>query len=136
MVGVLLPPLLLVDWSWAASLREWPRPDGALGAAGAMILAALKRLNMQRLWGALEETALLTTMVLFLLVGSALFTLVFTGLNGDLWVEDLLTNYLGGRLGCLLLQISRYFFWDFSLIFLRSPLLSCLYLFRQPHSWV
>jgi TRAP-type mannitol/chloroaromatic compound transport system permease large subunit len=42
-------------------------------------------------------------MVVFLLVGSTLFTLVFRGLDGDLWIEEHLTNLPGGRLGFLLL---------------------------------
>ena len=42
----------------------------------------------------------LTTMVMFLLIGSTAFALVFRGLYGDIWIEDLLTNLPGGRVGC------------------------------------
>ena len=36
----------------------------------------------------MEETSRLTIMVVFLLIGSTAFTLVFRGLDGDLWIAD------------------------------------------------
>ena len=61
-----------------------------------MILAALnRRLNFTDLT-AHGSTTRLTAMVVFLLVGSRAFSLVFRGFNGDLWVESFLTSLPGG----------------------------------------
>ena len=67
-------------------------------------------------------------MVMYLLVGSTLFTLVFRGLYGDLWIEDILTNLPGGQLGLLIVaNISIFilgFFLDFfEIAFILLPLL-------------
>ena len=40
-------------------------------------------------------------MVVFLLVASTAFALVFRGLDGDLWIEDHLTGLPGGKWGLL-----------------------------------
>jgi tripartite ATP-independent transporter DctM subunit len=101
-VLVLLPPLvliLLVLGSIFAGIAT-PTEAGALGAVGAMILAAIRgRLNFKVLRGAVEDTTKLTTMVVFLLIGSTAFALVFRGLYGDVWIEEMLTNLPGGRIG-------------------------------------
>ena len=41
----------------------------------------------------------LLTIVIFLLIGSTAFSMVFRGLSGDVWIEDLLTNLPGGVVG-------------------------------------
>ncbi|MCB1032364.1 MAG: TRAP transporter large permease subunit, partial [Acidobacteria bacterium] len=103
-LGVLMPPLVLilvVLGSIFAGVAT-PTEAGALGAVGALILAAARRrLKLEALRRTLEETARLTTMVVFLLIGSTVFSLVFRGLSGDLWIEDLLTNLPGGTVGLL-----------------------------------
>ncbi|MEZ4456821.1 MAG: TRAP transporter large permease subunit [Gemmatimonadales bacterium] len=77
-----------------------PTEAGALGAVGAMALAAANRqLTRSSVALAMHETARLTIMVVFLLIGSMAFALVFRGLNGDLWLESLLTNLPGGHYG-------------------------------------
>ena len=130
-VGVLVPPLLLIGLVLGSIFAgiATPTEAGALGAVGAMVLAALKkRLNRHRLWDSLEETAQLTTMVLFLLIGSTLFTLVFTGLNGESWVEEILTNLPGGKVGLLVVAnvsifILGFFIDFFEIAFIVLPLL-------------
>jgi len=91
---VMLPPLLLillVLGSIFAGLAT-PTEAGALGAVGAMLLAAANgRLSMGALRETMDETMRLTSMVMFLLVGSTAFSLVFRGLGGDFWIEGLLT---------------------------------------------
>ena len=80
---VLFPPLfliLVVLGSIFAGLAT-PTEAGALGAIGAMLLALVnRRLNRKRLQESLDDTVKLTSMVLFLLIGSTVFTLVFRGL--------------------------------------------------------
>ncbi|MEO1633405.1 MAG: TRAP transporter large permease subunit, partial [Bacteroidota bacterium] len=101
----LVPPLVLilvVLGSIFAGIAT-PTEAGALGAVGALILAAVnRRLNRAVVWEALRDTGHLTTMVVFLLLGSMAFTLVFRGLDGDLWIEGLLTNLPGGVVGLLI----------------------------------
>lgn len=127
---VLLPPLaliLLVLGSIFAGVAS-PTEAGAIGAVGAMGLAVLyRRFTLQALRATCGETLHLTAMVMMLLVGSSLFTLVFRGLGGDLWIEDLLTNLPGGRIGFLVLaNLSIFllgFFIDFfEIAFILLPL--------------
>jgi TRAP-type mannitol/chloroaromatic compound transport system permease large subunit len=65
---------------------------------------------------------------LFILVGSTVFSLVFRAVNGDLWVEHLLTSLPGGPFGFLIvvniLTFVLAFFLDFfELAFIIVPLL-------------
>jgi tripartite ATP-independent transporter DctM subunit len=105
-----------------------PTEAGAVGAVGAMALAAgRRRLRLDVVRGAARETSKLTTMVVFLLIGSTMFALVFRGMAGDLWIEDLLTNLPGGKVGLLvavnLLVFVLGFFLDFfEIAFIIIPL--------------
>ena len=129
---VMLPPLVLILLVLGSIFMgvATPTEAGALGAVGAMVLAALRgRLNLETLRGSLEETTRLTTMVVFLLVGSTAFALVFRGLYGDLWIEDLLTNLPGGQLGLLVVAnltifILGFFIDFFEIAFIILPLLA------------
>ena len=100
-----------------------------MGAAGALILALMKRkLSMDLMKQAMDSTAKLTSFVVFILVGSTVFGLVFRGVNGDLWVEHLLTSLPGGEIGFLIatnvLMFVLAFFLDFfELAFILVPLL-------------
>jgi tripartite ATP-independent transporter DctM subunit len=131
-VLVLLPPLvliLLVLGSIFAGIAT-PTEAGALGAVGAMILAAIRgRLNFKVLRGAVEDTTKLTTMVVFLLIGSTAFALVFRGLFGDVWIEEMLTNLPGGRIGLILVAnlavfILGFFIDFFEIAFIVVPLIA------------
>jgi tripartite ATP-independent transporter DctM subunit len=101
----LMPPLVLIVvvlGSIFAGIAT-PTEAGALGSLGALGLAALNgQLNMTTVRSAAEETSRLTIMVNFILIGSTTFALVFRGLQGDLWMEETLTNLPGGTLGFLL----------------------------------
>ena len=68
-------------------------------------------------------------MVMFILVGSTAFALVFRGLNGDLWIEHLLTNLPGGRIGLLVVAnlaifVLGFFLDFFEIAFIIIPLLA------------
>jgi len=128
---VMIPPLvliLLVLGSIFAGVAT-PTEAGALGAVGAMILAALnRRLSWKAVQGAMQETTRLTAMVLFLLIGSTAFALVFRGLYGDIWIGDLLTNLPGGKWGLLVVAmitifILGFFIDFFEIAFIILPLL-------------
>ncbi|MEM9998675.1 MAG: TRAP transporter large permease subunit [Bacteroidota bacterium] len=131
-VRVLVPPLVLilvVLGSIFAGIAT-PTEAGALGAVGALVLAAInRRLSRRALWEALRETGHLTTMVVFLLLGSMAFTLVFRGLDGDVWIEGLLTNLPGGVIGLLIVAnvvvfVLGFFIDFFEIAFIVVPLLA------------
>lgn len=131
-VLVMVPPLLLilvVLGSIFAGIAT-PTEAGALGAVGALVLAAChRRLDLKALRGTLEATTELTSMVIVLLIGSTAFALVFRGLNGDLWIEDLLTNLPGGAIGLLIVAnlsifILGFFIDFFEIAFIVIPLLA------------
>ncbi len=130
-LGVLIPPLaliLIVLGSIFAGIAT-PTKAGALGAVGALLLALIRgRLNLSNLRDSVEETAKLTTMVVFLLVGSTLFALVFRGVYGDDWIRDMLTGLPGGKIGLLvvanLVVFGLGFFIDFfEIAFIVLPLI-------------
>jgi tripartite ATP-independent transporter DctM subunit len=130
-VLVMLPPLvliLLVLGSIFAGVAT-PTEAGALGAVGAVVLARLNgRLSLEALGETAESTTRLTAMVLMLLIGSTAFALVFRGLYGDIWIEELLTNLPGGRVGFLIVAnlaiFALGFFLDFfEIAFILLPLL-------------
>ncbi|HEX8979820.1 MAG TPA: TRAP transporter large permease subunit [Parasulfuritortus sp.] len=128
----MLPPLLLIFLVLGTIFLgiATPTEGGAMGAVGALVLAMLKRrLSLDLLRQALDSTAKLTTFVIFILIGSTVFSLVFRGVNGDLWVESLLTSMPGGALGFLLvvnlLVFFLAFFLDFfEIAFIIVPLLA------------
>ena len=65
----------------------------------------------------MDATAKLTTMVIFLLIGSTAFALVFRGLYGDVWIEDLLTGLPGGKIGLLIVANLAIFILGFFIDF-------------------
>jgi tripartite ATP-independent transporter DctM subunit len=129
---VMLPPLLLilvVLGSIFAGVAT-PTEAGALGALGAVILAALnRRLTPTAVRESLDSTLRLTVMVMILLIGSTAFSLVFRGLYGDLWIDQLLTNLPGGRFGLLLIAnlavfVLGFFIDFFEIAFIIVPLIA------------
>ena len=128
----MLPPLvliLIVLGSIFAGIAT-PTEAGALGAAGAVLLALPnRRLTLGRVRETTHETAKLTTMVIFLLIGATLFTLVFRGLYGDIWIEEHLTGLPGGEVGLLVIAnlvifVLGFFIDFFEIAFIVVPLLA------------
>ncbi len=129
---VMIPPLVLIFLVLGTVFLgvATPTEGGAMGAVGALLLAFLRRrLTREVLVQAMRETAKLTSFVVFILVGSRIFSLVFYGVDGDLWVEHLLSNLPGGQIGFLIL-INLFvfflaFFLDyFEIAFIILPLLA------------
>ena len=129
-VLVLVPPLALIFLVLGTIFVgiATPTEGGGMGALGAMILAFMnRRLTGDLLKQAMNSTSRLACFVLFILIGSSVFSLVFRGVNGDLWVEHLLTSLPGGNAGFLivvnLLFFGLAFFLDFfELAFILVPL--------------
>ena len=124
-IFALMPPLLLIVLVLGSIFAgvATPTEAGALGAVGAMLLAGLnRRLNRDTLFGALDETVKLTTMVVFLLVGSTAFALVFRGLEGDIWIEELLTDCRVAKIGMLIVANLAIFILGFFIDFFEIAL--------------
>lgn len=95
-----------------------PTEAGAMGAVGALLLAASRRrLTWQLFAGAIEGTMRITAMVVFILIGSRVFSLVFQGVDGGRWIEHLLTGLPGGETGFLVVVNLFIFFLAFFLDF-------------------
>jgi tripartite ATP-independent transporter DctM subunit len=95
-----------------------PTEAGAMGAVGAMVLAGIRgRLQWALVSGAMVGTMRITAMVVFILIGSRMFSLVFQGVDGNLWVEHLLTGLPGGQTGFLIAVNIFIFFLAFFLDF-------------------
>jgi GntP family gluconate:H+ symporter len=117
---VLIPPLLLIFLVLGTIFLgiATPTEGGAMGALGAGIMALARgRLSMALLKQALNTTTKLASFVVFILVGSTVFSLVFQGVDGQKWVEHLLTGLPGGQIGFLIVVNALIFFLAFFLDF-------------------
>ncbi|HEY8606284.1 MAG TPA: TRAP transporter large permease subunit [Noviherbaspirillum sp.] len=129
-VFVLIPPLALIFLVLGTIFVgiATPTEGGGMGAAGALILAMMnRRLTFSLMKQAMDSTTRLSCFVVFILIGSSVFGLTFRAVNGDLWVEHLLTSLPGGQMGFLivvnLLFFGLAFFLDFfELAFILVPL--------------
>jgi tripartite ATP-independent transporter DctM subunit len=95
-----------------------PTEAGAMGCVGALFLAGLhKRLDKDLIWDAMHNTMRLTAMVVFILIGSRVFSMVFQGVDGAKWVEHMLSGLPGGQTGFLIAVNVFIFFLAFFLDF-------------------
>ena len=130
-VFVMVPPLALIFLVLGTIFIgvATPTEGGAMGAAGALLLALFKRrLDLGLLRQAMDSTAKLSAFVVFILIGARVFSLTFYGVDGHKWVEELLVSLPGGEIGFLifvnLLVFVLAFFLDFfELAFIIVPLL-------------
>lgn len=130
-IMVMIPPLALVFLVLGTIFLgiATPTEGGAMGAMGALALAAIKgRLNLAMLNQALLTTVRLAAFVMFILIGATVFSLTYYAVNGQIWVRDLLTALPGGQYGFLLaislIVFFLAFFLDFfELAFVIVPLL-------------
>jgi GntP family gluconate:H+ symporter len=128
---VLIPPLALIFLVLGTIFLgiATPTEGGAMGAVGALVMAISRgRLNLHLLRQAMDTTMKLSSFVLFILIGSTVFSLAFQGVDGPKWVEHLMTSLPGGQLGFLIvvniLVFLLAFFLDFfELAFIVIPLL-------------
>lgn len=131
-VFVMIPPLFLIFLVLGTIFIgvATPTEGGAMGAVGSILLAlARKRLSFNLLKQAMDNTTKLTSFAIFILVGSTIFTLTFTGFGGQHWVEGLFSALPGGTTGFLIVvSIATFFlafFLDFfELAFIIVPLLA------------
>ncbi|MGO3934554.1 TRAP transporter large permease [Rhodopseudomonas pseudopalustris] len=130
-VFVMVPPLGLIFLVLGTIFIgvATPTEGGAMGAAGAVILALMKgRLTFDLTRQATEATAKLSAFVVMILVGARVFSLTFYGVDGHRWVEELLVGLPGGQLGFLIFVnafvfVLAFFLDFFELAFIVIPLL-------------
>ncbi|MBI5257408.1 MAG: TRAP transporter large permease subunit [Burkholderiales bacterium] len=128
---VLIPPLALIFLVLGTIFLgvATPTEGGAMGAVGALLMAlARKRIDMKLLRQAMDSTMKLSCFVVFILLGSTVFSLSFQGVDGPKWVEHLLTSLPGGQLGFLivvniLIFVLAFFLDFFELSFIVVPLI-------------
>ncbi|HVL59564.1 MAG TPA: TRAP transporter large permease subunit [Burkholderiaceae bacterium] len=129
---VLIPPLLLVFLVLGTIFLgiATPTEGGAMGATGALILALSRnKLSFTLLKQALNNTAKLSCFVLFVLIGSTVFSLTFQGVDGPVWVEHLFDQLPGGTIGFLLfvnfmIFVLGFFLDFFEIAFILLPMLA------------
>ena len=129
---VLIPPLALIFLVLGTIFLgvATPTEGGAMGAAGALIMAmSRKRLSVSLMQQAMNSTLKLTTFVVFILIGARVFSLTFFGVDGHKWVEELLLDLPGGELGFLIVVnvmifLLAFFLDFFELAFIVVPLLA------------
>ncbi len=103
---------------WMDTAICTPTEAGAMGAVGAFVLAAIHgRLRWELVKGAMAGTMRITAMVVFILIGSRVFSLVFQGVEGGRWIEHMLTSLPGGQVGFLIAVNVFIFFLAFFLDF-------------------
>ncbi len=128
---VMVPPLALIFLVLGTIFIgvATPTEGGAMGASGALILAAMKRrLTWDLVRQATESTAKLSAFVVFILIGARVFSLTFYGVDGHRWVEELLVSLPGGQIGFLIFVnafvfVLAFFLDFFELAFIVIPLL-------------
>ncbi|PKO66432.1 MAG: C4-dicarboxylate ABC transporter [Betaproteobacteria bacterium HGW-Betaproteobacteria-16] len=129
---VLIPPLVLIFLVLGTIFLgiATPTEGGAMGALGALIMAGARRtLSFSLLKQALENTTKLAIFVMFILIGSTVFSFTFNAADGHIWVEHLFDKLPGGQLGFLLFVNALVFvlgmFIDFfEIAFIVIPLLA------------
>ncbi|NER84373.1 MAG: TRAP transporter large permease subunit [Leptolyngbya sp. SIO1D8] len=117
---IMMPPLILILLVLGSIFFgvATPTEAGALGAMGAIVLAAVNgQLTRKSLAQVCDSTLRTTSMVLFILIGSTAFSLVFRGLRGDTFIYDVLNNLPGGQIGFLLVSMATIFILGFFIDF-------------------
>lgn len=120
--SALAPPLLLILAVLGSILGGLATPTeaAAVGAMGATLLALAKReLDKERLWIVVRDTAQCTSMVFMILLGAALFSLVFRGFGGDELVQEFLQDLPGGVAGAVIIVMLVMFLLGFVLDFIE-----------------
>ncbi|MDP2016778.1 TRAP transporter large permease subunit [Hydrogenophaga sp.] len=129
---VLIPPLVLIFLVLGTIFLgiATPTEGGAMGALGALIMASARRsLTFDLLKQALESTTKLAIFVMFILIGSTVFSFTFNAADGHIWVEHLFDKMPGGQMGFLLVVnvlvfVLGMFIDFFEIAFIVIPLLA------------
>ena len=118
----LVAPLALIVAVLGSIIAGFATPTeaAAVGAAGALLLALLRRsLGLARLQDIMRGTVRLTSMVFIILLGASVFSLVFRGFGGDVLIHDLLSSLPGGPVGALAVVMLVMFLLGFIIDFIE-----------------
>lgn len=116
----IVPPLALIIMVLGSIFVgiATPTESAAVGALGAMVLAAMyKRLSLDLIMDAASDTVKITAMVFAILIGATAFSMVFVYTGADYIVEDFMLGLPGEKWGFLILSMTAImilgFFIDF-----------------------
>ena len=118
----LIPPVLLIILVLGSIIGgiATPTEAAAVGALGAMLLAmSRRRFTLAILREVMQTTTRITSMVFMILIGAAVFTLVFRGFGGDDLIHHLLSNLPGGKYSALFVVMLVMFLLGFVLDFIE-----------------
>lgn len=107
-----------------------PTEAGAMGVVGAMLLARInRRLTWALVYEGMNSTMRLTAMVVWILLGARVFSLIFQGVGGGHWLEEMLTSLPGGVVGFLVFVnifvfVLAFFLDFFEIAFIVIPMLA------------
>ena len=121
-IGAIIPPLALITVVLGSIILGAATPTEAagVGAVGAMILAAYKSaLSPTVIKEIARSTMETTSMVFLILIGAALFSLVFRGFGGDEIIEAFFESLGGGPHVALLIVMLVMFLLGFILDFIE-----------------
>ncbi|CAM3527043.1 MULTISPECIES: TRAP transporter large permease [Halomonas] len=118
----LLPPVLLIVAVLGSILGGFATPTeaSAVGAFGALLLAAAnRRLSFSMLGEVVRSTAQVTSMVFLILIGATLFSLVFRAFGGEELVNHMFDSMPGGVVGATIVVMLVIFLLGFILDFIE-----------------
>ncbi len=118
----LLPPLVLIAVVLGSILAGAATPTEAagIGAMGALLLAyARGQMNIERMREAVINTMEVTCMVFLILIGAAVFSLVFRGFGGEELIQGFFVDMPGGVMGATLVVMLAIFLLGFILDFIE-----------------
>ena len=121
-----VPPVVLIGMIKGSILFGWATPSeaGAVGAFGAlMIAAATRRLNLENFKGMCHTSALTISFIFFIIMSATCFAYVFRSLGGDDIVEDIFAATGFGSWGILITILVMVFFLGFILDFIEITLI-------------
>ena len=131
LLEALLTPVVLIVAVLGSILLgvATPTEAAAVGAVGAMLLAARKAGFGALLMPVVEKTTQITSMIFLILIGATLFSLVFRALGGDVMVHRALSNLPGGTAGAVLAVMLAMFLLGFvmdafEIIFVVVPIVA------------
>ena len=118
----LLPPLFLIVAVLGSIIGGLATPTeaAAIGAVGAMLLAASKKqLTLENLREVMRGTTRVTSMVFMIFIGASLFSLVFRGYGGEELVREMLGDLTGGKYTAVFVVMLVMFLLGFVLDFIE-----------------
>jgi tripartite ATP-independent transporter DctM subunit len=118
----LVPPLALIIVVLGSILAGAATPTEAagIGAIGALVLALARgQMSFARLKDAMRQTLEVTCMVFMILIGAAVFSLVFRGFGGEELIQTFFYSLPGGLMGATLVVMVAIFLLGFILDFIE-----------------